>query len=80
MVSAFTLSPVIHSELMDTEELTRVLSQMSDMAQEAMPEIEKLAEYASENDIPGLEPLLNDVMTLMVWIRSSVVGSTNDSR
>jgi hypothetical protein len=65
---------------MDTEELTRVLSQMSDMAQEAMPEIEKLAEYASENEIPGLEPLLNDVMTLMVWIRSSVVGSTNDSR
>jgi hypothetical protein len=53
---------------------------MSDMAQESMPKVEKLAEYASENEIPGLEPLLNDMMALLVWIRSSVVELANDAR
>ena len=65
---------------MDSQELTRLLGEMSDMAQDAMPKVEKLAEYASENEIPGLEPLLNDMMGLLVWIRSSVVGLANDPR
>ena len=65
---------------MDAEELTRRLAEMSEMAQGVMPKVEKLAEYAAENEVPGLMPLLTEVMSLMAWIRSSVVEIENVTR
>jgi len=64
---------------MNEKELIALLNGMSDEASRLMPTIEGLAEYALDNETPGLDAMIADVMTYMAWVRQSVVGLANAS-
>ena len=63
---------------MSEAQLLSILNDMSNEAERLMPTIEKLAEFSSENEVPGLSELLGDVMSYVVWVRSALVGTVSD--
>lgn len=63
---------------MNEAQLLTVLNEMSDEADRLMPSVEKLVEFSMENEVPGLSELLGDVMSYMVWVRSTLVGTVSD--